>query len=118
MKCPNCAVPAPHGALECPSCGLVFAKWEARRNKEKLERLQSAEREEREKRAALESLAALEAKAKPAASAANLRKGRILAGVLIAAWIAGLALYYHRWLSSMARPMRRIDAISRPASVN
>ncbi len=27
MKCPNCGIPAADGALDCPGCGVVFAKW-------------------------------------------------------------------------------------------
>ena len=26
-NCPNCRLPTPAGAAECPACGLIFAKW-------------------------------------------------------------------------------------------
>lgn len=34
MKCPNCRKDAPDGALECPSCQVVFEKWLKRRERE------------------------------------------------------------------------------------
>lgn len=35
MKCPLCSSPAPEGAAECPSCGVIFAKLRARAEREK-----------------------------------------------------------------------------------
>ena len=28
MNCPNCKHEAPSGAVECPACGIIFAKWQ------------------------------------------------------------------------------------------
>lgn len=30
MKCPSCAHVQPDESLECPACGVIFAKWKAR----------------------------------------------------------------------------------------
>lgn len=30
MKCPSCAHAQPDESLECPACGVIFAKWKAR----------------------------------------------------------------------------------------
>lgn len=30
IECPKCATPSPDAAVECPRCGIVFAKFEAR----------------------------------------------------------------------------------------
>lgn len=30
MLCPSCTQAAPDGALDCPNCGIVFAKWQRR----------------------------------------------------------------------------------------
>lgn len=30
MTCPSCAASAADGAVECPSCGVIFAKWKSR----------------------------------------------------------------------------------------
>jgi len=42
MNCPKCEASVPTGSDECPHCGIVFAKYEARmRRQEELERQQS-----------------------------------------------------------------------------
>jgi uncharacterized membrane protein YvbJ len=83
MKCPNCGAPCGADAVECPKCGLVFAKWR--------------ERQEKEKREAAEALKALESppQAKPPVSPLI---GRLAAGVIVLLWMLGLAVYYvHRF---------------------
>lgn len=30
MRCPNCGIEAKDGSLECPSCQIIFSKWQAR----------------------------------------------------------------------------------------
>lgn len=51
--CPNCGVPRPDQALECPACGVVFAKWrmreEAKASAAVVPRVSYAETAEREK---------------------------------------------------------------------
>jgi hypothetical protein len=83
MKCPSCGAQAGDGAAECPSCGLIFAKW--------------LERQEKEKREAVEALKRLEA---PPAGAPprNPWIGRGIAGAVVAVWLAGLVLFavHHR----------------------
>ena len=78
MKCPSCAAPCGEEAAECPACGLIFAKWRDRQEKERL--------------AAVE---ALEGAAKPKA-AANPWVGRSVAGVVVLAWMLGLCFYAAR----------------------
>jgi hypothetical protein len=39
MDCPNCRAAATEGALECAGCGVVFAKWRERVERERAERL-------------------------------------------------------------------------------
>ena len=93
MKCPSCAAPSGEDAAECPSCGLVFAKWRERR--------------EKEKREAVAALKALEAPAASSASSRNLWIARGMAAAAVALWLAGLALYYHRRLARV--PLRRVS---------
>lgn len=33
MNCPNCGHPEPDGSAECSGCGVIFAKWKARRER-------------------------------------------------------------------------------------
>jgi len=74
MKCPVCSAEA--AGDECPSCGLIFSKWKQRQERAKLEA-----------RAALNIL-----EQGPAQAAVDLRRGRIIAGVFLAAWMIGLTL--------------------------
>lgn len=78
MNCPNCGTAAGDGATECASCGLLFAKWR--------------ERQEKEKREALEALKALESGEAPPPP--NPWTGRLIAALLVAWWMLGLAVYY------------------------
>ena len=87
MKCPNCAAVAGDGASECPACGLVFSKWK-----------------ELEVRRKLEASAALSAVDVPSARTPNLWTGRIVAGILVAAWLIGLSFYYRRRMAEVKRP--------------
>ena len=80
MKCPSCGAAAPDGAAECPACGLIFAKWR--------------ERDEKEKR---EALAALEGRlTAPKLAPANLWVGRGIAGAVVLAWLLALSYYIVR----------------------
>lgn len=71
MKCPNCGVEAPAGAVDCASCGIIFAKF-----KKKLESL-------------------------PVTPPSRFQPwmGRALAVAVVLAWMLGLALYYRSVLS-------------------
>ncbi|MFI5362016.1 MAG: hypothetical protein ACHQ49_08615 [Elusimicrobiota bacterium] len=77
MKCPSCSAPCADDAVECPSCGLVFAKWRERQEKARL--------------AAAEALAALSVPR--AAAPPNQALWRGAAVAVVVAWIAGMALY-------------------------
>lgn len=35
MKCPNCSADAADGAVECASCGVLFAKWKEKSDRER-----------------------------------------------------------------------------------
>jgi hypothetical protein len=37
MKCPSCGAAAPEGAPECAACGVIFAKFEEKRRREREE---------------------------------------------------------------------------------
>ena len=37
MKCPSCGATVPEGALECPACGVIFAKFAEKRKREREE---------------------------------------------------------------------------------
>jgi hypothetical protein len=91
MKCPNCAAQSGTDAADCPSCGLVFAKWRERKEKER-----------REAAAALEAIDA--PKAPEPVKPANDR--RVIAALLVAGWILWLTVYYQR------RAPRRIIRVS------
>ncbi|HEX4048304.1 MAG TPA: hypothetical protein VH309_10745 [Elusimicrobiota bacterium] len=80
MKCPSCSAECGDGAAECPACGLIFAKWRERR--------------EKEKDAALHALAALAGPSSPAPTNPWLTRGAAAAFVL--AWILILAVYVRR----------------------
>lgn len=81
MKCPNCAAPSAEDAAECPKCGLVFAKWRERRDKE-LELLESP----------------------PAPPSRPLWVGRAIAGTVVLLWLLSLAVYYAVRLRAVSRP--------------
>ena len=80
MKCPNCSAQSGDDALECASCGVVFANWRAR--------------QEREKTAAAAALAALEAPA--AEPPLNPWIVRGAASAFVAFWMLGLGMYFLR----------------------
>ena len=66
MRCPNCGVQATKGAADCAGCGIVFARF-----LEKLEReASSVER------------------------TFNPWKGRAVAAALVALWFVSFGLYY------------------------
>lgn len=79
VKCPNCAAAAPEGGLECPACGVIFAKL--------------AELRQREKAEAKAHAALLDAPAP--ARAPDPRNYRRLAIAIVLAWMAGLAAFVH-----------------------
>lgn len=72
MKCPNCGVASPDAAAECPSCGLLFAKLKALR--------------EKEKREAAEFLALAE-QPPAAAPEASRWRGRLIAAGIVMGWL-------------------------------
>lgn len=88
MKCPNCGAPSGDGAVECPRCGLVFAKWR--------------ERQEKEKRETADALKALESPSPPPKVSPLI--GRLIAGVIVLWWMLGLAVYYVHRLRQVSGP--------------
>jgi hypothetical protein len=88
MKCPSCGAASDGDAApECPACGLIFAKWR--------------ERQEKEKREALEAVQSLEIA--PKALPKNPWVGRGIAIAVVLVWIAGLSFLVSR-RSRRARP--------------
>lgn len=77
-ECPSCWAQADHGAAECPSCRLIFAKWEARQSK------------------------AAAPTAPPAAPAGDSGLAGGL-GTLVLLGVAGLAFYSHRTKATEAK---------------
>ncbi len=75
MKCPNCSAAAPENAAECPSCGVIFAKLLARREKEK----------------AAAAAALLDAPS--SAPPADPRRTRLIAITIVVFWVMGLAVF-------------------------
>jgi hypothetical protein len=96
MKCPACAAAAPDGAAECPSCGVIFAKLE--------------ERKRREREDAKAALAQLDA---PPAADVNPYLGRTIAGALLVLW--GLVFGYVV-LKQLNRPRERSGSFPAAAS--
>jgi|GEM_PF-2084521 len=76
MKCPSCGAVCPEGALECASCGVIFAKLEERRKREKAE--------------AAEALARLNA---PASQPFDLALGKRIAAGALVIWAALMARF-------------------------
>jgi hypothetical protein len=74
MKCPSCKAEAADGAAECPSCGVIFAKFEQRRRREREE--------------AARALAQLDAAPAPTV---HPHLGRAIAGVVLTAWFGARA---------------------------
>lgn len=79
MKCPGCAKECADAAPECHACGLIFAKYK--------------ERQEREKLAAKAALALLESSPAPATAALNPWWVRAVAVGVVVLWILGMMLY-------------------------
>jgi hypothetical protein len=79
VKCPNCAAEAGDDAAECPACGLVFAKWR--------------ERQEKEKREAAEALRLLDEGPKPPPTL-WVRRAAAFGAVLI--WLSWFVYYVYR----------------------
>jgi len=80
MKCPSCGAAYDDGAApECPACGLIFAKWRERQEKEKLE--------------ALAALQTFETAPQPAP---NPWRRRVIAGAVVAAWLLILSYFVTR----------------------
>ncbi|MEK7388138.1 MAG: hypothetical protein AAB036_00420 [Elusimicrobiota bacterium] len=83
MNCPQCRFESQPGAPECPKCGLIFAKFQAQK--------------EREKRTAAEFMAMSQA---PAAATPPSWVGRAVAGGFLFIWMGGLIWYYVETLNS------------------
>jgi len=85
MKCPGCSAPAPDGSAECPSCGIIFAKFEEKRRKERAEAARSLE--------------------EPHAEPLNPMLGKLIGGALLAVWALGMSiLYFHEVSRRASRP--------------
>lgn len=100
MKCPNCAAEASDGAAECASCGVIFAKLKAKKERTVLEAK------------AGEALTSAKPEEKPAEF--NPWKGRAIAAGIVVLWIVGFAIYYHRAVAEALR-RARVDVKSRPS---
>lgn len=77
MKCPNCGVAGPAGAVECAACGVIIAKF-----KKKLVSLEP-----------------------PPPVKINLWIGRVIAFALVVAWMAALVIYFQ--IRPVLRPLPR-----------
>lgn len=104
MKCPNCGVEAPAGATECAACAIIFAKFQAQR--------------EREKKEAAEFLALPEQKPFSAP-----KYWRYVAAISVLIWLGALTWYYvnalndrEERLDSQLRARSRAAALPAPAS--
>lgn len=100
MKCPKCGNPVPDGSLECPGCGVIFAKLK------KLE-----ERDKAQAEAALKQADAPEA-AKPPAIDPWL--GRKIAAGIIVAWLLSFGLYYRHAVRAARERALKTDIRTRP----
>lgn len=87
MDCPLCSHSAPEGAVECASCGAIFAKLKARAERNKIAAAQAPE----------------------PAPALNPRSLRIAAISLVVCWMLGLAIYYHFAMNNQNRPRARLN---------
>jgi hypothetical protein len=98
MKCPSCKAAVPEGAVECPSCGVIFAKFEERRRRERAE----AER----------ALAEMNLAPPPTV---HPYLGRVIAGVVLTAWAAVMGyLVFEEMLLQRAR---KAAAAAAPAPI-
>lgn len=87
MKCPLCAADAAEGALECPSCGVIFAKLKKR-----------ADREAGKAAGLLDTAPAKT----PWAFLDSKAKRRAIALAVVAAWTAAVGLAVRRSLRRAA----------------
>ncbi|UPT73590.1 MAG: hypothetical protein M0D55_17280 [Elusimicrobiota bacterium] len=100
MKCPNCAAEAADGSAECASCGVIFAKLKAKKERVVLEAK------------AGEALASTAPEEK--APEFNPWKIRAVAAAVVLAWLVGFGVYYRRAVSE-ALARRRLEVKERPA---
>lgn len=98
VKCPLCPAEVAEDALECPSCGVIFAKLKKKKSQESgmTERVApaatpAAPSAPADREAAEAALAALDQPPAPPAYPPWL--GKAIAGGLAAAWVLGLGLY-------------------------
>lgn len=78
--CPLCARPSAEGAVECPTCGVIFAKLRARAEREK----------------AASAARTLDPTPPPALNPWHVR---LAAAAVVVCWMLGLGLYYRVELS-------------------
>ena len=76
MKCPACSASVPDGSAECPSCGVIFEKYELRKKRERAE-----------------AEAALASFTEPSRPIVNPRIGQLAAAALFFSW-AGVMAHY------------------------
>lgn len=89
MKCPLCSSSSTDSALECPSCGAIYAKLRAR-----AEKLKNGE------------FPALTPSRGPAPV---LWRVRVASLAVVAGWMIGLGIYYR---VELARSPRRVRAVA------
>mgnify|MGYP001616848692 CR=1 FL=1 len=97
VKCKKCGVAVREDALECPGCGVIFAKL-----KEK------GERDKRE--AALD----LDLEQAPKAPGIDLWRGRKIAAGIVLLWIVAFVLYYRHAIAAAKRRAELSDSLARP----
>lgn len=96
-NCPLCSADAQTGAVECSSCGVIFAKLTARAERAKSMATQT-----------------LEPSRSPAINAWHVR---IVAVSVVASWMLGLGLYYRIELGRRPRHVNSV-ALEGRSSVN
>lgn len=94
MNCPLCSKTAEDSAVECPSCGVLFAKLRERKDRE------------RTKAATSPPLFST------SSSALYYWRWHIAAVAVVVAWLLGFGLYYHARAGKTPRPKKPLTNIS------
>ena len=95
MKCPSCGSQAPDAAAECPSCGVVFAKLKAIKEREK-KSVETAE-------------------LKPSAPPLDPAKLRAYALAFVIGWLVAFSIFFKREMDRVRpEPPPPFDETLRP----